>query len=233
MLAESVPGLCHNLLLPCVPSLTCRQVPADYVFPLPLPAKKPSAEAHASAAALAAANSHLHPAQGARAALTHAAPASRLGAAEPWADASITTHTVYSRPGTPQQQGQLQPPDLAEEPSLKVNQDAGSPAAPAAATGISLASNALMSSPTSLLAALSLDLYVVQQSPVGSPSAGSRHASRPTTPAAGGGTTSKGLSAAGVAREAAQQLSPRTAATLCAAGVLMRVCACTQLHAVA
>jgi hypothetical protein len=216
-------GLCPNQsLLPCVPpSLLCRQVPPGYVFPLPLPGRKASAEAHASAAALAAANSHLHPAQGARAALTHAAPASRLGAADPWADPSVTTHTVYSRPGTPQQQSQTQQaPDLTQEPSLQAHQEAGSAAAAAAATGTSLASNALMSSPTSLLAALSLDQYAVQQSPLGSPSAGSRHASRPTTPAAGGGTTtSRSLNAAAVAREAAQQLSPRTVTTSRAAGV--------------
>jgi hypothetical protein len=58
----------------------------------------------------------------------------------------------------------------------------------------------------SLLAALSLDQYV-EQSPLGSP-AGSRHASHPTTPwcAAGAGSSSRGLSAAAVAREAAQQL---------------------------
>lgn len=188
-------------------------MPSGYLFPLPVPTKKPSPTAQASAAALAAANSHLHPAQGPLAPLAHAAHASRLGVGDPWADPAVTTHTVFSCPGTPQQEQQLVA-DLTQEFSLQANQGAGqggpiasSPTAAAVGvSGASLATNHLISSPTSLLAALSLDQYV-EQSPLGSP-AGSRHASRPTTPAGGpsAGGSSRGLSAAAVARKAAQQL---------------------------
>lgn len=88
-------------------------------------------------------------------------------------------------------------------------------------TGLNgLASHPLMSSPTSLLAALSLDQYA-QQSPLASPCS-SRHGSRPATPA-GASSGSKSLNGAAVVKEAAQQLlgggllSPK--ATCRAAGV--------------
>lgn len=98
----------------------------------------------------------------------------------------------------------------------------GGAARAADATGLSgLASHPLMSSPTSLLAALSLDLYA-QQSPLASPCS-SRHGSRPATPA-GTSSGSKSLNGAAVVKDAAQQLllgggllSPK--ATCHAAGV--------------
>lgn len=172
----------------------CRQVPPGYVFPLPLPGKK---QAATTAAALSAANSQLHPAQGTMASLTHAAGG--VGAVNTWTDPAVTTHTIsVSRPHTPQQ------PDLGAQNSPRGGSNCG-----AAATGASLADQPLLSSPLSLLAALSLDQYV--QSPLREPGSpgGSRHASRPTTPAGGGapgGRQGPFLNAAAVAREATQQL---------------------------
>lgn len=192
----------------------CRQVPSGWVFPLPLPnAKQPRGQGNtgSSAAALSAANSHLHPSMGTLASLTHAACG---GAA---IDPAVTTHTLcISRPHTPQQQQ-----DDAEGAVGSPRETRLLAPASASAHASSLANQPLMSSPTSLLAALSLDQYI--QSPLGSPagvaagggtagagSSISRHASRPTTPDAGPSCvqagSSKGLSAAAVAKDAAQQL---------------------------
>ena len=151
---------------------------------------------------MSAANSHLHPAQGTLATLAHAAATGGCAAVDTWADPAVNTHTnCVSRPHTPQQ----------PEASLHSPREAGTAAGAEAATGTaSLADQPLLSSPLSLLAALSLDQYV--QSPLGSPD-GSRHASRPTTPAAAGtpggsgsGGRAPALNAAAVAREATQQL---------------------------
>lgn len=193
----------------CVPMFVsnCRQVPPDWLFPLPVPGKRPPTALQAAAAS---ASSQLHPAMAPLAPLAHAATAlGGDGAGSTWLEPAVTTtHTVIrSCPQTPQQQG--------------------SHLATTAGTGSSLASQPLLSSPTSLLAALSLDQYI-QQSPLDSPTGGSKHTTRPSTPAGGSSTasssSSRSLNAAGVAREAAQQLlcgGPSSAqATFRAAGVL-------------
>jgi hypothetical protein len=184
----------------------CRKIPPGWLFPLALPGQKRAQAGQTNAAALTSANSHLHPAQGSMASLTHAASrgAVAAGPANTWSDPAVTT-VVVPRPLTSQQQE-------AQAGSLTAQPSAGSEG-PGSTMGAGLSSQHLLSSPTSLLAALSLDQYV--QSPLGSPS--SRGTSRPTTPsaAAGAGSSSnRGLHAAAVARDATQQLlggqSPRS-----------------------
>ena len=187
------------------------------MFPLPVPSKKQTGPHPASAAALAVANGQLHPAMGPLAPLAHAANCGASSVKQPnipWVDPSVTTHTVHtSRPHTPQPQevngnSVSHVAGLQEAATCAGRQLDPGTTASASATSVnnSLANQPLLSSPTSLLAALSLDEYV-QQSPLDSP-VGSRHTTRPTTPAAGNSTTgsSRAMNAAAVAREAAQQL---------------------------
>lgn len=177
-------------------------VPAGYVFPLLVPGhgKVTRPGCTASPLALSTANSQLHPTMGTFASLTHT-----VGGVDAADDTTlpVTTQTVcVSRSNTPHpddvpvsgparghRAASDRPPDLCicpqEQPATS------SPCQP------------LLTSPTSLLAALSLDQYV--QLPTASQMASSRQASPPHL-RPGGSSISSSSAAAALVKEAAHQL---------------------------